>query len=611
MLTIFVLFVGLTLATAVIAYWSDNLGKKLGKKRVSLWGLRPRTSATMLTIASSWGIMVFTLAVMLSLFPPLRQALLRFDKVKAQEESLRVSKNQLDTKVKDLNGQLTALTGQAADASKQLSDVRLQLKEAHTAATEARQTRRAAQQEAKRAKANAEQAVERENKASARETAARRNLEVVSAQRDATQTQRDAAKSQLQGAQTQLKGAQAQVKSAEAQVSAANVRVAAANAKALRADEQYQRAYENLERVQQNLKLAQGATLVAQTNEKTSRANAKAAEERARIAGKRAFTAGQQAFNSGRQALTAETQVIEAETKVREAQTKVDDLEAQARQMIEANKFLAADNVRVVRERDAIFVNDVRVPVGYTLTARSFEQSPSASQARDELHAMFERAAQLVAGDKAQVIPALLPGARLELVPLSSLDAQNNPVELSADDIYEQLADAIARNQNALSVRLVAARNHRLGDKVLAARFVIVPIRPALATDTELASAVLDGRSSDASLFSALTHLVEAGRQSASESGVSPPLSPEVPDFYAPGANEQLFKTLRAISAMDGPVRVRVLALQPISTVDQLRVRFEIEPLAPATTTTANASVAPRAQNQAVPTSVPVAVPTS
>lgn len=603
MLTIFVLFVGLTLATAVIAYWSDNLGKKLGKKRVSLWGLRPRTSATMLTIASSWGIMVFTLAVMLSLFPPLRQALLRFDEVKAQEKSLRASKNQLDTKVKDLNGQLTALTGQAADASKQLSDVRLQLKQARTAATEARRTRQAAQQEAKRARDNAKQAVERETKATAREAAARKNLETVSAQRDATQQQRDAAKGELNAAQAELQSARAQVQSAQTQVAAANTRVADANAKARQADELYRKANQNLTQVQRNLRQAQGATLEAQDNEKISQANAKAAEQRAQVAGQRATIAGQQALAAGQQFVAAETQRVQAETQVREAQTKVDDLEAQAKRLTEANDILAADNVRVVRERDAIFLNDVRVPVGQTLASRSFEQTPSVSEARDELHALFERAAKTV-------MPTVLPGAHLELVPLLVGDA-NNPTELSSDDIYAQLASVIARNQNALSVRLVAARNHRLGDKVLDARFTIVPIRPALATDTELASAVLDGRSSDASLFSALLRLVDAGRQSASESGVSPPLSPEAPDFYAPGANEQLFKTLRALSALDGPARVRILALQPISTVDQLRVRFEIEPLAPATTTTANASVAPRAQNQAVPTSVPVAVPTS
>lgn len=74
MFTPLILFFGLTVATAVIAHWSDNLGKKLGKKRVSLFGLRPRTTATILTIASSWAIMLFTLAVLLIAVPPLKNA---------------------------------------------------------------------------------------------------------------------------------------------------------------------------------------------------------------------------------------------------------------------------------------------------------------------------------------------------------------------------------------------------------------------------------------------------------------------------------------------------------------------------------------------------------
>src|SRR4028119_129786 len=88
MLTPFILVLGLMVATGVIAYWSDNLGKKLGKKRVSLLGLRPKQTATLITIASSLLIMLFTLGVMLATYRPLRHALLRFDSVRAANERL-------------------------------------------------------------------------------------------------------------------------------------------------------------------------------------------------------------------------------------------------------------------------------------------------------------------------------------------------------------------------------------------------------------------------------------------------------------------------------------------------------------------------------------------
>ena len=69
------LLIGLTIATCVIAYWSDNLGKKLGKKRVTLLGLRPRQTATLMTMTSSVVIMLFTFGVLLATNSGLRGAL--------------------------------------------------------------------------------------------------------------------------------------------------------------------------------------------------------------------------------------------------------------------------------------------------------------------------------------------------------------------------------------------------------------------------------------------------------------------------------------------------------------------------------------------------------
>ena len=545
MLTITVLFVGLTLATAVIAYWSDNLGKKLGKKRVSLWGMRPRTTATFLTIASSWLIMVFTLAVLLIIWSPLRQSLLHYQQVKRR--------------IGVLQGQIDAAAGTLKSVETKLSDSK-------ESAQNALEERQKAVEEASRATERAQKAGNNARTALQNARFARANLNRVSAQLSSTQQQRQAAQSQLQAAQGQLQRAQQQLQSASSAVQAANAKVQAANAQVEKSNAQVERAKSNLEQVKQRLGQARQNERIAKDNERNSKDSAQ--------------RAGQAAVSAGQSALEAQRQAIEAENKVTNAQIQVDKLEEQSQKLKQDNAALNAENERIVRQANEIFLSDVRVPVGYTLVARSFEQTPSFSDARDELRAMFEQAAPLVTGDKTKNVPPLLPGARLELLPLLVGD-DSDSVELSPDEIYAQLANVISRNRNALSVRLIAARNHRLGDKTLDARFVIVPIRPALAAETELASTVLDGRASDANLFSALLKLVNAGRDFASQNGVSPPLSPDQPDFYAPGANEQLFKTLRAISAINGPTRVRILTLQPISTVDQLRVRFELEALAP------------------------------
>ena len=577
MLTILVLFVGLTLATAVIAYWSDNLGKKLGKKRVSLWGMRPRTTATFLTIASSWLIMIFTLGVMLAIFPPLRQSLLKYDQAVANEGKLKKSAGALTVRVGNLNGQLTALRdqtqmlrGQVEKASGKLSEVQAQLNRARKAATNARSAREAAQTEANLARQSAASASKRQQQAVKRETAARENLGKVRAQLGATRQQRQQAQAQLQTAQAELGQANARVQSANARVQSANARVQSANAKVTQATNQLVTVQTNLVTVQTNLVTVQTALsetrqseLVAKANERASKANAAAADARAEQAKDEAFKAG--------------NRQLAAEDNVAQAAKKVAELEAQRKQLESTNEDLVRVNARISGEADVILSSNIRVPVGRTLVARSFEDGLSFSEARESLRALFKRTSE-------QIVPGLLPGARLQLAPrLVPLPKEQESapdvfVDIRDDEIYNNLATTISRSQNALSVRLVSERNHLEGEKTLYSRFIVVPVRPALPANDALVSAVFDHNDGDAQLFSALLKLVEAGREVAGQSGVTPPLSPEVPDFYALGSNERIFEALRKISALDGPARVTLVTSAPISTADQLSVRFKVEP---------------------------------
>ena len=584
MLTILVLFVGLTLATAVIAYWSDNLGKKLGKKRVSLWGMRPRTTATFLTIASSWLIMIFTLGVMLTLFKPLRQALLRYDEVRANETTLKKSKTQLTGQVNDLGGQLTALQSQTQTlesqvkrAAENLGVANDKLKLARDSAKKAREASKTARREADAAKQSAQTYLKREQSAVKRESAALKNLDKVTQQRDATQQQRATAQRQLTAAQTDLKRASADVKTANRRVQSANARVRAAQVEVDQAEAQFGQAQAELARVQADLGKARTSEERAKTNAATANRGAEVARqnaEKSRLAAveaeKRVATASESVVSAGRKVLEADKQVIAADQRVAQAEKRVAQLQRQSAELAEANR-------QVLDANGIILASNIRVPVGRTLVARSFDSSVSSEQTTEALRALFARAAD-------QIVPGLLPGATLELASRQVVARKEKPgdpdvlVVLKDSEIYRELATAISRSQNPLSVRLVSDRNHLEGEEALEARFIVVPIRPALPAAEELASAVFDPKSGDARLFSALLELVETGREVATRNGVTPPLSPELPDFYAPGSNQQLFETLRQITAHDGPARVTLVTAAPISTADQLSVRFQVEP---------------------------------
>ncbi len=235
------LLLGLTIATCVIAYWADNLGKKLGKKRVTLLGLRPRQTATLMTMLSSVVIMLFTFVVLLVVNGSLRDALLRYDEEKAANRQLRADNH----KLLDEQTQLKAQSEQARQS-----------------ATQARQQAARDRQAAGTA---------RSDYAHAREDLKKERTYLIAAQRQKATAQRDArearqraqeanrrlgeAKRQLEQVGHELKTARDRLAQLKEELNKARAaeREAKAKAKIARADET--RARENaLEQARKNLK---------------------------------------------------------------------------------------------------------------------------------------------------------------------------------------------------------------------------------------------------------------------------------------------------------------------------------------------------------------------
>ena len=450
----------------------------------------------------------------------------------------------------------------------------VKLNKSSKAVTRAQKAATQAQKAATGARKSATAAKKRQQIAAKNEQAARANLGKVRGQLNATRQQRETARRQLNGAQSDLNKANADVKNANIEVKNANAQVETANAQVATAQAQLADVRGELANVRNDLERARQDVRTAQSEART-------AQTKAVSAGKSALSAGRAAIDSGRK-------VIEAEAKVATAEAKVTELSAQSEQLQRDNKELARVNeslgINIQKFRDTAIIlsqSDVRVPVDSTLVEHSFARSTSAQDVRSELRAMFDQSAT-------QVVPALLPNAKLELDDLSLGDGKRS---LTTDEIYDSLVNFIADKPDAFSVRLVAARNHLAGESVLESRFLVLPIRPAFPADFELARVDLDGRSGQGPLFSALLDLVDEGTAVAKSKGVRPPLSPDVPNFYVPGSREQIFDTLREIKDINGPARVRLITNQPISTADQLSVQFDVEPLS--TTTQANARLAP------------------
>lgn len=532
MFTSIKLFVVLTLVTCFIAYWSDNLGKKLGKKRISFLGFRPRQTATAITMASSWSIMIVTLLVVMLLDRNTSWALLHFDTINKQYQKLQEETPLLLAKNQTLQQHMALSNVSIARLDKQVSDSRIQLQQAQQGANEARLSA----------------TKERENAAEARQSAVVSRQSAATAQQSEAQYRQRAeiekshwleAKQQLGQTQQQLNKSQQQLNQTRQQVQQAKYKV---------------------EQFQERLRLTQLATI--RGDKKLTHHIKELAQQEADL---------EQALKQKQATVsTLEEQRKTLDAKVSDLQTTVNDLKAKAADW--QTRWVRTASERDVLASLAPLANgNILVTVNQVFAAQTIPANSSSSEALTALR-------QLLADGNDMIKKPPIAGQELRLVPLN-IEAQGQRIQLKEDEIINRLADYISTFDVPASVRLVAAYNQVAGETEIAGRMVVVPVRPAVASGDVISAMTIDGSQGDARIFNQLLALVNEGEKTARSHGVMPPQSPSNPDFYAAGTNERIFEALRRIQAIKGPARVRLLAATDLSTADAAKVRFDISHL--------------------------------
>ncbi|WP_111571745.1 DUF3084 domain-containing protein [Halanaerobium saccharolyticum] len=84
----FVIIGAVVVLSGLIAYLGDRIGMKMGKRRVSLFGLRPRYSSIIITIVTGILIAVLSVTILLAVYSELRQALFNINDVLTRLEYL-------------------------------------------------------------------------------------------------------------------------------------------------------------------------------------------------------------------------------------------------------------------------------------------------------------------------------------------------------------------------------------------------------------------------------------------------------------------------------------------------------------------------------------------
>ncbi len=132
------LIASLVLISAVVAYVGDVLGMKVGKRRVSLFGLRPRHTSSIITAVTGVTIALSTLVVLSFASSTVRSALLGMKIISRQMQELNVRLEESRRELRDSQGKLLesheamrameerlkAVEGRLSSASGELNRVR-------------------------------------------------------------------------------------------------------------------------------------------------------------------------------------------------------------------------------------------------------------------------------------------------------------------------------------------------------------------------------------------------------------------------------------------------------------------------------------------------------
>ncbi len=125
----FTLIFTLAVVGGLIAYFGDKIGMKVGRKRLSLFGLRPKYTGMLITIVTGIFIAASSIAVLTIASNDVRTALFR---MKSIQEALSVSRSELESttnRIVDMELSLDVMVSERDKAASELAEVQTEMEE--------------------------------------------------------------------------------------------------------------------------------------------------------------------------------------------------------------------------------------------------------------------------------------------------------------------------------------------------------------------------------------------------------------------------------------------------------------------------------------------------
>ena len=187
MTSTYILIVAIIVLGGVVATLGDRIGTKVGKARLSLFNLRPRNTATVVTIITGSLISSLTIGILLATSGSLRQGLLELEDIqkrlriaKADIQQINSQKSQVEKELARTRGEQAAVQQRLDVTNKNFQQARNQLKQISQQTTRLRA-------EIKSLLAERQELIEQRNQLNARIT----ELKASVAQRDQELAQKD------------------------------------------------------------------------------------------------------------------------------------------------------------------------------------------------------------------------------------------------------------------------------------------------------------------------------------------------------------------------------------------------------------------------------------
>ena len=119
----------------VIAIISDRLGKNVGKARLSLFNLRPRKTAVVVTMITGTFLSALTLTALFASSKPLRRGVFHIDEIQTELNEARKELTKTEFEKGIIEGQLARALGELNQINQSLQTTRILLEETQTQLT--------------------------------------------------------------------------------------------------------------------------------------------------------------------------------------------------------------------------------------------------------------------------------------------------------------------------------------------------------------------------------------------------------------------------------------------------------------------------------------------